>query len=522
MPNEQCPVCGQSLPEAVTLIQIENRLQKLALASPALAEERKRVQEEYNDKLVAERELARQRAERAIQGQLLEAKKRAEKAEQDAAERLKRVSKEYEGQLEREKESIKRDAERGVQAKISSAEKRAEKAERELAEKLEAAKQSAKRDAERDLRAEINSAEKRAEKAERELADKLEAAKQSAKREAVRDLRAKIGSAEKRAEKAERELAEKLEAAKADASRDAKRTVQAEIRKASELNERKLEKLQDEREKEKLRHEAEKASLQGQLDNLSRKLEKQSGGELGEEGESDLYTLLSTAFPEDRIERISKGAKGADIVQQVMNGGNILGRIVYESKNVLTWQYGFVEQAEKYRTRYDTPYVLIVSTAFPRKEKDFCIAGGIPVVRPRMAIALAQIIRSGIIEIGNLRLAGAGRDQKAQQLLEYIVGDKFGTRFKEIADGVGSLREQQQKDRNWHENAWEYRASLHERIENSHRGIDAQLKAVLTTMRPIAVAAGAADVGQTVRPSAANSVFRSHNLAWKLGNRKLN
>jgi hypothetical protein len=486
MPNERCPLCGQPLPEALTTIQITDRLQKLAL--PAVAEERGRLQEEFDAKLTAEREVARQRAEKALKGELLEAKRQAEKAKEDAAERLKQLSKRYEGQLEREKAAIRREAERASQAKIDTAERRAESVERELTEKLEAAKQSAKREAERDLRAKISTAERRAETAERELAEKLATAKETAKR-------------------------------------DVERMMKDEVRKATELNERKLEKLQGERERERHNHLMEQSRLQGQLDNLSRKLEKRSGEELGEEGEVDLCSLLKNAFPEDHIERIGRGVKGADVVQQVMSAGNALGRIIFESKNVLVWQNAFVEQAEKYRTRYETPYVLIVSRVFPRKEKDFCIAGGIPVVRPRMAVALAQIIRDGIIEIGNLRLAGAGRDQKGHQLLEYIVSDRFGTRFKEIVDSAGALREQQQKERNWHENAWEYRSSLHSRIEDSHRGIEAQIKAVLTTPRPVAVAAATFEAPAPRRHTeGAPEVLREHavrrsHLGWALANR---
>ena len=106
-----------------------------------------------------------------------------------------------------------------------------------------------------------------------------------------------------------------------------------------------------------------------------------------------------------------------------------------------------------------------------------------------MAVALATVMRDAIIAIGRLRLTEAGRDQKAQELFQNLVSDKFGTRFRGIIDNVEGLRQQQNQERNWHENAWEARSSLHNRIDKRHREIDAQLKAILTTKRPMAMAA---------------------------------
>ena len=257
--------------------------------------------------------------------------------------------------------------------------------------------------------------------------------------------------AEKKVNQLEKQLEQRL-------SRDVTRSVRI----ATLENERKLEKAQTERERERLRSEAEASRLRAQLENLTRKLEKQTGEQRGEEGELDLFAQLRQAFPTDRIRRIGRGVKGADIVQEVMDGTNISGRIVYESKNVSVWQNTFLRQAAKYCGQSETPYVMIVSRVFPKKERNFCVAGDIPIVTPRMAAALASVMREGIIEIARLRLTGAGRDQKAQQLLTYLISDKFATRFNALASSVVSLRELQNKEKRSHENTWGTQSSLHD------------------------------------------------------------
>lgn len=116
---------------------------------------------------------------------------------------------------------------------------------------------------------------------------------------------------------------------------------------------------------------------------------------------------------------------------------------------------------------------------FPPKQKGFCVANDIPVVETGMAISLATVIREAVIQIAKLRSSGSVRDEKSQELFDYVVSDKFGTRFREMAEAVASLRLQQQKERTWHETTWEAESKLHERIDGRHREVGAQIQAIV-------------------------------------------
>jgi hypothetical protein len=402
MPSK-CPLCSQPLPEAINEKELQDRIQKLA--SPVLAVEKKKLNEEFETQLVAVREIARQRAERQFQQQLRTAEERAQRAEKNNEKELKRLQKDYSERLAGETESAKQNAERSVKKQLLEAEKRA-------------------KDADDRRRKEV-------EQARKEVENRLE-------KEVARTIRV--------------------------TTRD---------------NEAKLDKLQSDRERDKIRYEANSAKLQGQLDDLSRKLEKQSGEQLGSEAESDLCTQLKHTFPTDQIERIGRGVRGADIVHEVMDGTKVVGRIIYESKNTSHWDKSFIAQAKKYQTQYETPHVLVVTRTFSSKHKGLCVVGDIPVVARPTAVALATVIREGVIEIAKLRLSGKFQDEKSQELFEYIVGNKFCTRFREMAESIDSLREQQKKERTWLENAGEAESKIHERIEGRHREVDAQIRAII-------------------------------------------
>jgi hypothetical protein len=100
-----------------------------------------------------------------------------------------------------------------------------------------------------------------------------------------------------------------------------------------------------------------------------------------------------------------------------------------------------------------------------------------------MAVALAAILRDGIAEIGKLRLSNAGRGEKAQELFDYVLSDEFATRFRQIQDSVQALREQQDKERDWHENAWQKQASLFDQIESRRREVETRIKNITREAR---------------------------------------
>jgi hypothetical protein len=219
--------------------------------------------------------------------------------------------------------------------------------------------------------------------------------------------------------------------------------------------------------------------LENEVAKLQNQLAKKSGEQLGEQGERDLYADLSRSYPSDRIERVGRGVNGGDIIQIVMDGHKEVGRIVYENKNTSNWQSAFVVQARKYRTQYETPFVMIVSRVLPSKERGMCVEGDIPVVEPRLASIIAGIMREGILEIAKLRMSKVDGDRKGKELLEYIVGDKFQPRFRALATATSNLKELQDKEKTWHESHWEKQARQHAELDSRQREINASLQEIV-------------------------------------------
>lgn len=394
---DRCPLCGQALPEKISLQELHLQLEGMAekKLKAALSSERKKIEEQFEIRLMAEKEHARQQAERMASREVGQLQEQVRLTKNKAADDARKLANDFERKLSIEREQAKKNAEKVVKQEVEAR---------------------------------------------------------------------------------------------------LKRTVAEAVRSVAQENEERVNKIEGNLAKERIRHEADRAKLLTQVESLSRKLENRTGQELGEEGELDLFQVLRRTFAGDHIQRIGKGVKGGDILHEVIEGSKVAGRIVYESKNVATWQNGFVAQAKKYQTQYETPYAVIVSRVFPKKEKDLCICGDIPVVSPRMTLSLATILREAVVEISKLRQAGASPDETALKLFEYVISDRFATRFREMAENVDALKDEHRKERDWHERNWERRSSLHERIETRHREIHAQVDTILREgirKKPISIAARA-------------------------------
>jgi len=290
---------------------------------------------------------------------------------------------------------------------------------------------------------------------------------EAAKRQAATAAGREAGVLRKRLAQAER-------AAETVANRAARRAA-TETARASRKD---LDALKARVNKERAQHAAETARFKARVDELSLKLERQTSEQMGEMTEADALAALRRSFPHDDIQRIGRGMRGADILQKVMHDGAELGRIVYECKNVATWQNEWLAKARTYRTQYETQWVVIASRSFPRREKWFVVERGVPVIELQLIVRLAEVIRAAIVEIGSMRATTSGRQVKAAQMFDYVRGDHFVSRFRGIGEAVATLRQQQDGERRWHAETWAKETRLYDEVESGRREIAAQMRAI--------------------------------------------
>lgn len=224
---------------------------------------------------------------------------------------------------------------------------------------------------------------------------------------------------------------------------------------------------------------------QRQVDEMGRRLEQVPPGDRGEIGEEDILQSLQQAFRGDDIKPVGRGKAGLDVVQKVLEkvGGEsvVAGTIVYESKDTLKWRDAFVTKAKEDREKYETPHVVVVSRAFPRKEKEKELSwrDGVPIVNPSLVVPVAQFIRKFIVEMHRAGLSERDVARKTGELYAYIRSEKFRRILLDIVEISRKLRDALEAEKRQHGKLWRGREQAYKDLDQKGTEVDDTIRAIV-------------------------------------------
>jgi hypothetical protein len=305
--------------------------------------------------------------------------------------------------------------------------------------------------------------------------EKLQALKEKLEEQKV-NMREEMEGQYKEKLKLEKEKVESLAEKKAEAFKEQAEKATA---KASRLEKELSKKLEEGKAIAREESDRDRRKMQKQIEDMQKQLEKKTSEELGSVSEEEMLELLKSNFPQDEIKRVPKGEAGADIRHTVMDRGVKCGLIVYECKNVRNWLNEFWDRAKKFRSMYETKNVVIVSTAFPGKERDLLVKDDIIVVHPARAIYVARLLRESIIELRRTALSFEEQETKIKEIYSYLSGQDFKLQMKDIFLGIDDLRKIQTEERSKHETWWTKQTEKHQIIQNAATKVQARVSRII-------------------------------------------
>ena len=217
----------------------------------------------------------------------------------------------------------------------------------------------------------------------------------------------------------------------------------------------------------------ERHKLEGKLEELQRQLKKERADELGESAELDLAEALCEAFPDDDFHPIDKGVAGADLWQDVMQNGEVCGRIVYDSKNRKAWRNDYVDKLKTDQIDADGHYAVLVTRVFPSGIKQMHIQDGVFVAHPARTVVLATILREQLIQTHRLHLSNEERDAKSAALYEFITSERCYQIFEHFESLKKEMLDLDVTEKKQHDKNWKKRGQL---IKKTERAIQVQLR----------------------------------------------
>ena len=275
-------------------------------------------------------------------------------------------------------------------------------------------------------------------------------------------LRKEKTALEERARGLDLEVARKLDASKAE--------LETAIRKAAaEEQDLKL------KEKEKAI-----ADLREALADAKRRSELGSQELQGEVLELDIQAALERQFPQDRIDPVLKGVRGADIQQRVRNERlEDCGLILWETKNAKNWAPAWIDKLKQDQLAAGAAAAVLVSVALPEGMEGFGRIDGIWVAGIRTWPALAIALREQILQVAYTRAASAGKNEKMELLYQYLAGDEFRQRLEAIVEAFTAMQAQIQRERRAMEKQWAEREKQIQRVIGSTSSMYGALQGIV-------------------------------------------
>lgn len=199
--------------------------------------------------------------------------------------------------------------------------------------------------------------------------------------------------------------------------------------------------------------------LQKALDDAQRKAAQGSQQLQGEILELDLEEALARNFRDDDISPVAKGVNGADISHTVKSQSGIeCGVILWEIKRTKNWTDGWIPKLKADLRSAKANVPVIISEVLPKQlESDMGHVDGVWVVKPKLAIILATLLRKSLLDVGRQKAIAANQGDSATALYNFVTSHEFSQQIENMVETYQAMSLQVTKERVAYEKLWSLR-----------------------------------------------------------------
>ena len=196
--------------------------------------------------------------------------------------------------------------------------------------------------------------------------------------------------------------------------------------------------------------------------------------------------LLAGAFPFDTVEPVRKGARGADVIHTVRHrSGAVCGKIVWETKRAENWSNAWVGKLKDDQQAVGGELAVLVSTALPAGVSEpMTIYEGVWLVRPELVRAMAEALRTVLIESQRQKAIAVGRDESIDELYRYVTSAQFAQKIRAVIEACAQMRDDLEKEKAAMLRLWKKRESQIERASANMLGLCGELQGVSNEALP--------------------------------------
>ena len=201
------------------------------------------------------------------------------------------------------------------------------------------------------------------------------------------------------------------------------------------------------------------------INEMKRKAEQGSTQLQGEIQELALEEILRRAFVYDTVEEVSKGIRGADAIQTVINEfGQTCGKIVFESKRTQNWQDAWIDKLKDDQRALGAEIAVLVSQVMPKDMDRFGQREGIWICNYQEVIPLVFVLRQILVRSQSVRAIQENKTDKMGLLYTYLTGTQFRQQLEAIVEGFSSMKTELEREKRAMKKIWKEREVQIEKV----------------------------------------------------------
>jgi len=278
--------------------------------------------------------------------------------------------------------------------------------------------------------------------------------------------------------------ARELEEGKKDLEVEVARKVNAERERIEEAT---IKKVTEEHRLKDMERVKQMGDMQQQIEDLKRKAEQGSQQLQGEVQELDLEAFLKENFPQDDIQPVAKGIRGADVSQNVYSPrGTLCGGILWESKRTKSWSEGWVTKLKDDQREAKIDVAVLVSDVLPTGISNFSYRNGIWITNRASILGLALALRTTLMRVALTKLAAESKDEKIEILYRYLTGPEFKQQVEAVVETFITMKQDLDKEKRAAMTRWAKQDKNIERAIAAIAGMHGDLQGLTgSSMQPI-------------------------------------
>ncbi len=192
--------------------------------------------------------------------------------------------------------------------------------------------------------------------------------------------------------------------------------------------------------------------------------------------EGVLLAKLQELFPHDQF---SHPGKGGDIIQNVIEEGKQIGRIVYECKKVKTFNKDHIVQAKEARRIREADFAILVTNAFPSKKQYYFVEKTVFVISPISLEPITQTLRDSLVRIAMLSMTNEAKTLAIQKVYNYLSSNEYSNKINDMTMQLIELGKDLKGEITTHRRIWEKRYNTYKTLHSDIGIIDRRLRKLI-------------------------------------------